>query len=130
MPLTDRQRTELAQLIERRWRALVAELREDAARNRDAPYAEHAGNAPDSGDQSVADLLADVGEAETTRDLEELRGLEAARERLKAGTYGMCSDCRADIGIERLRAFPAALRCMRCQERHDRTFAGARTSTL
>jgi RNA polymerase-binding transcription factor DksA len=130
MPLTGHQRAELAQLIEQRWRALVAELREDAARNRDAPYAEHAGNAPDSGDQSVADLLADLGEAETTRDLEELRGLEAARERLKGADCGVCSDCRADIGIERLKASPAALRCVRCQERHERTYAGAPSPSI
>jgi DnaK suppressor protein len=59
-----------------------------------------------------------------TRDLAELRDLEAARLRLAAGTYGTCADCGGDIGYERLRANPAAQRCIACQTRHEKTFAG------
>jgi len=125
MPLTARQQAELVKLIEQRRRALIDELRQDIPRSRDAPYAEHAGNTPDAGDQSVADLLADLGEADTMRDLDELRAVEAARERLQEGSYGTCADCRADIDFDRLRPFPAAMRCVRCQQRHEHTYAGA-----
>ena len=124
MALTDRQAQELRDLLETRRNALLGELREDAERARDQPYAEHAGTAPDTGDESVATLIADLEQADMTRDLDEYRALEAARERLKSGEYGICIDCGNDIGYERLKASPAALRCIQCQERHEKTFGG------
>ena len=124
MPLTDQQSQELRRLVETRRNALLTELREDAARTRDQPYAEHAGQAPDAGDESVATLIADLEQADVTRDLDEFRALEAARERIRDGGYGVCVDCGNDIGFERLKAFPAALRCVRCQERHEKTYGG------
>ena len=124
MPLTDKETQELRQIVEARRGTLLAELREDAARTRDQPYAEHAGIAPDAGDESVATLIADLEQADLTRDLDEFRALEAARDRLAEGGYGMCIDCGNDIGYERLKASPAALRCIQCQERHEKTFGG------
>ncbi|MBV9188935.1 MAG: TraR/DksA family transcriptional regulator, partial [Betaproteobacteria bacterium] len=83
MPLTQQQTKELGKMINERRNVLLTELREDAARAREQPYAEHAGTAPDSGDESVATLIADLEQADLTRDLDEFRGLEAARERIK-----------------------------------------------
>ena len=130
MPLTPQQTNELRELVEQRRAALLAELREDAARVREQPYAEHAGPAHDTGDESVATLLADLEQADMNRDLGEFRALEVARERLKSGAYGVCADCGSDVGYERLTAFPAALRCVRCQERHEKTHGGAPTPRL
>lgn len=130
MPLTEHQTEKLKKLIDERRNALLAELREDAARAREQPYAEHAGQAPDSGDESVASLIADLEQAELTRDLDEFRTLEAARERLKDGGYGICLDCGSDVGFERLKAFPGALRCVQCQERHEKTYGGAPQPSL
>jgi DnaK suppressor protein len=124
MALTDKQAQELRGMIEARRGALVAELREDAARTREQPYSEHAGPAPDSGDESVATLIADLEQADMTRDLDEFRALEAARDRLAQGAYGVCIDCGNDIGFERLKASPSAVRCIHCQERHEKTFGG------
>jgi RNA polymerase-binding transcription factor len=124
MALTDRQSQELRDLLETRRTALLAELREDAERAREQPYAEHAGTAPDTGDESVATLIADLEQADMTRDLDEYRALEAARARLKSGEYGICIDCGNDIGYDRLKASPSALRCIQCQERHEKTFGG------
>jgi DnaK suppressor protein len=124
MPLSEQQAKELSRMVEARRNALLAELREDAARARDQPYAEHAGPAPDSGDESVATLIADLEQADMTRDLEEFRALEAARDRIKDGGYGECIDCGNDVGYERLKAFPSALRCVQCQDRHERTYGG------
>ncbi|HEX4926585.1 MAG TPA: hypothetical protein VFV74_01150, partial [Burkholderiales bacterium] len=67
MPLTPKQTEELRGMVEKRRAQLVAELREDAARARDEPYAEHAGIAPDTGDESVATLIADLEQADLTR---------------------------------------------------------------
>jgi len=124
MPLTQQQTKELGKMINERRNVLLEEMREDAERTREQPYAEHAGSAPDSGDESVATLIADLEQADLTRDLDEFRGLEAARERLKGGGYGVCADCGSDIGYERLKAFPSALRCIQCQERHEKTYGG------
>ena len=124
MPLTENQTHELRGLIESRRTALLAELREDATRAREQPYAEHAGPAPDAGDESVATLIADLEHAEVTRDLTEFRSLESARERLQDGQYGICSDCGGDIGFARLKATPSAMRCIQCQERHEKTYGG------
>ena len=124
MALTQTQTKELQRRIDQRRQALLAELREDAARTREHPYAEHAGPAPDAGDESVATLIADLEQADVTRDLGEFRALEAARERIREGGYGICIDCGSDVGFERLKAFPAALRCVQCQERHEKTFGG------
>ena len=130
MALTDKQAQELRGMIEARRGALLAELREDAARTREQPYSEHAGPAPDSGDESVATLFADLEQADVTRDLGEFRALEAARDRLAQGGYGVCIDCGTDVGYERLKAFPAALRCIQCQERHEKTYGGTPKPSL
>jgi RNA polymerase-binding transcription factor DksA len=124
MALTSQQVHELRRRILERRRALAAELRGDADRARGEQYGELAGAAHDTGDESVADLLVDLDQAEMTRDLAELRDLEAARLRLAGGTYGTCVDCKGEIGYERLRANPAAMRCVRCQALHEKTYAG------
>lgn len=116
--------------IERRRLALVEELRGDAARAREESYGALAGPVTDTADQAVADLLSDLDNAELSRDLVELRALEAARGRLAQGNYGVCADCGDDIPFERLSAEPAALRCVACQRVHEKTFAGPREPKL
>lgn len=130
MALTSRQIEELKGLISRRRDQLVAELRRDARKTREESFGELAGATPDTGDESVAALLADVSQSELTRDLEELRVLEAARGRLADGGYGACVSCGSDIDFERLKAAPGAQRCLVCQARHEKTFAGAAGASL
>lgn len=122
MPLSRREIVQLASLIEERRRALAEEIRADVARMRAGPYAQAAGGTPDAGDESLADLLSDLGEAETSRDVQELRALDAAHRRLADGGYGVCIDCGGDVGFDRLRAEPAAARCIECQRRHEKTY--------
>ena len=71
---------------------------------------------------SGATLIADMEQADLTRDVTELRTLEAARQRFDRGEYGVCTDCGGDIAFERLRAFPQAVRCVDCQRRYEKTF--------
>jgi RNA polymerase-binding transcription factor DksA len=130
MALTAKQLQDLRKRIEDRSRALAAEVRKDAGREREEQYGELAGSTHDTGDESIADLLADLDHAELTRDLQELRDLEAARQRLAAGTYGQCIDCGGEIGVERLRANPAALRCVACQQQYEKTHAAPGTPSL
>lgn len=75
-------------------------------------------------------LLADLDQADRSRDLDELRGLEAAHGRIESGEFGVCVDCGRDIAFERLRATPTAIRCIDCQTRHEKTFATPGAPTL
>jgi RNA polymerase-binding transcription factor DksA len=43
-----------------------------------------------------------------------LEEVDAALERVDAGTYGMCERCGGAIGDARLEALPAARRCIGC----------------
>jgi DnaK suppressor protein len=44
----------------------------------------------------------------------QLEEIDAAQQRLHAGTYGVCEQCGAAIGDERLEARPTARLCIRC----------------
>ena len=76
--LTPEQSTRLQALIDERREALEREIHADAARSRDEPYTQLTGSVGDSGDTANADVIADIGNAELSRDLEELRALEVA----------------------------------------------------
>jgi DnaK suppressor protein len=130
MALSERDREALRAALEQRRNALVEEIRAQLARSDDEHYVDLAGRVADTGDASVADLLADVGAAMAERDVRELREVEAALGRMREGTYGECVDCGADIDLQRLRANPAAMRCIRCQTRYEKGFAHGSTPSL
>src|SRR5436190_15208143 len=80
----------------------------------------------DEADQAFAKTRAGVETELVDRHLRELGAIEAARERINAGTFGVCPDCGAAIAAARLRANPAALRCTECQSHHEKVFAEVR----
>ena len=80
----------------------------------------------DEADQAFAKTRAGVETELVDRHLRELGAIEAARERIGAGTFGLCPDCGGVIAPARLRANPAALRCTEGQSRHEKVFADAR----
>src|SRR5262249_60239587 len=102
--------------IDGRRAAVIEELRKDFGRARADALEEIAGPAPDPGDESVARVIAELDQAELSRDASELRQLDEARRRFDEGSYGVCVDCGGDIRYRRLRANPSALRCIRCPE--------------
>jgi len=130
MSLTAGQLDELKRALDARHAALEAEIREDAQRAREDTVPDLAGPAPDAGDASVADLIAGLDSSEFERDITEFREIEAALDRIAKGGYGICTDCGSDIAFERLRAQPAARRCISCQSAHERAFAGPGTPSL
>ena len=123
MPLTRKQLEEFEGLLRQRRRDLVTELLEDVARARDESFADVAGSVTDPGDEAIADLLSDLDNAEVARDMRTVRDLDAALARIADGSYGSCADCGEDIGLQRLRAYPTALRCIKCQEVHEKTYS-------
>ena len=58
----------------------------------------------------------------------ELRSIVEALQRMDAGHYGVCQDCGASIGIERLEAYPMARRCIDCKQAFEQEPGIARHS--
>ena len=62
------------------------------------------------------------------RYLREIAELDTARARAASGELGICIECGQPIDFRRLEAFPAALRCTRCQALHERAYGAAAIS--
>lgn len=109
--------------LQAEYKRLVSEVQDELMRSGEQHYIDLAGRVTDLGDQSVADVLADLDAAMIDRHVHELREIEAALARLAGGSYGVCAECGADIGFHRLKASPVAVRCIDCQARHEKQFA-------
>lgn len=120
----------LKSALRARLAALLEEVRQDLVTSDDDRAALLADRVRDVGDESLADLIVDLDLADTDRDLEELRDVEAALARMALGTYGMCVDCGGPIPFERLQAQVTAKRCESCQRYFERTFAQKGKPTL
>lgn len=117
--LSSEQLAYLKQLLDKREQELRADLHREV--NEKDEYLDVATEAPDPGDSSFANLSVDLGNAAVTRDLTELRAVEAARTRMESGVYGDCVNCETEIPYERLKVQPTAERCAPCQEMYEKT---------
>ena len=120
----------LDRALDSRARELREEIRELLLQSDDEHHRDLAGTVSDEGDESVANLLADLDAAFIDRHVRELRELESARRRLAAGAYGICVQCSQGIDFERLAAYPTATRCVTCEAQHEKTYAHEGTPTL
>ena len=77
----------------------------------------------DSGDESMANALADINVAIVDRQVQGVRDIEATFKRIKDGEFGVCIDCGATIPFNRLQAYPTAKRCIGCQEKREKQYA-------
>lgn len=119
--LSSLQLGQLKSALDARFGALSEELRRELSARHE--YLDVASDVPDPGDSAFASLEIDLGNAEATRDLMELRAIDLARKSMDDGSYGDCLDCGTDIPFERLQVQPAALRCAPCQDLYERTHA-------
>ena len=73
----------------------------------------------DEHDPEGSTLSAEWSRAEGQRAdaVRELAELDAALERVHAGSYGVCASCGSAIPDERLRLLPAATLCVACASR-------------
>lgn len=117
------------QRLRERREALREILRAELMATRRQEYLELAGQVHDLGDESVAELLLGVDLSTRQRELDEMRDVEAALERIKQGTFGICADCNEAIALERLEIFPTAKRCIRCQARREQRRRGGADPT-
>jgi RNA polymerase-binding protein DksA len=117
-----------------RLRDRAAQLRDEVQRTREKSVDETPANiaerARDSEDDSFAALIVDTNLTEMERDVEELRMIDSALQRINAGTYGDCVDCGQSIPVARLKVEPTAERCIQCQELFEKTHASGTTPSL
>jgi len=123
--LSDRQLAEFRTRLRDRHRALRDEIRAALLGADESQYADLAGQVHDLEEASVADLLEDLQLADIDRHVDEIRNVEAALQRIAEGTFGLCVDCGGEIGIDRLKAYPTAARCLEDQAAHEHGYAGA-----
>jgi RNA polymerase-binding transcription factor DksA len=110
----------LRRQLDDRFDELRARVRDELIAADAEHYADIAGRVHDPGEESVADLLYDVELAAIHQHVEEIRGIERALMLMARGIYGLCGECDAPIGFERLRAYPTAERCHDCQALHEK----------
>lgn len=104
--------------LARRLDVLRAELAGDRDKLRIDPNdTDEVSDRKDEADRTIA---AGVADAELERDLAEAAEVQAALERIVAGTFGRCLECDEPISRERLQVQPAALRCTACQSAAER----------
>ena len=123
--LTSSQLTRLAAMLDARYSLLLATIRNDLEKSDQHQNADVTERMPaDAGDQASDSSEVDLNLAIIDRHLHELADLEAAKLRIKEQGFGSCLDCGDEIGIERLLAYPTAMRCLVCQTKRERTYAG------
>jgi len=105
-------------------RARARHLRREIAEVSQRAGAEHralVGEAVhDTKDQSTLHELQENAAADIARDVNELKDVLVALDRLHSGEYGTCTDCGARITDTRLAAYSTAKRCLPCQQAHER----------
>mgnify|MGYP000644210469 CR=1 FL=1 len=128
--LTKAQAAGIGAALNARQQKLREEIRGALVASGTDEHQQLAGAVHDAGDEAVANLLHDVTLESVHRDVQELRAVEAALDRLAQGQLGTCTDCGGPVGARRLEALPTATRCIACEERHDKTHAHAAAPKL
>ena len=122
--LTQSQLDQLASKLNETYQALLREVRNELENSGNQHRIDLLNSEPgDSGDESMANALADFNLTILDRHIDAMRDIEAALQRIKNGEYGVCIDCGEDVAFARLQAYPTAKRCIICQERRERDYA-------
>jgi DnaK suppressor protein len=129
--LTHTQASRIESKLDKQYKALIEEVRDELDNSENQQYVELIDRSPaDRGDQATGDALADLNLAIIDRHIRKIRDIEATRKRIKDGSFGACVDCGGDIGFERLLAYATAKRCFTCQRQHEKTYAHDANPTL
>jgi DnaK suppressor protein len=84
----------------------------------------------DIGDLSQLDLDDDIDYTLLNMQIERLREVEDALDRLEEGIYGVCEDCGASINLERLKVLPFTTCCVKCQEKREELGQGSKLKQM
>jgi len=122
--LSPTQLDQLARKLKEDYQALVREVREELENSGNQHRIDLLNREPaDSGDESLANALADFNLALLDRHIDGMRDIEAALQRIRNGEYGVCIDCGDAVTFPRLMAYPTAKRCIVCQEQREKLYA-------
>lgn len=129
--LTPSQLDQLVKKLNEDYQALLREVREELENSGNQHRIDLLNSEPgDSGDESLANALADFNLTILDRHIDAMRDIEAALQRVRDGEYGVCIDCGEDVGFPRLMAYPTAKRCIVCQEQREKRYAQEGRPTL
>jgi DnaK suppressor protein len=112
----DRRRIDLQAILRR----LRDETYEGIARYRQDQSEEKETSPGDEMDVARASAAVDTHANLIDRAEGRLRLIDEALARVGNGTYGICADCGDEIGLERLKVLPFAVRCVDCEYRRSR----------
>ncbi|ODU43623.1 MAG: conjugal transfer protein TraR [Thiobacillus sp. SCN 63-374] len=122
--LSPTQLDQLARKLKEDYQALVREVRDELENSGNQHRIDLLNREPgDSGDESLANALADFNLALLDRHIDGMRDIEAALQRIRNGEYGVCVDCGDAVTFPRLMAYPTAKRCIVCQEQREKLYA-------
>lgn len=74
------------------------------------------GQVQDSGDEALSLTMESLQNSLQKTEIDELKLIDGALNRIERGEYGVCIDCGEPISERRLENFPYAARCIVCQE--------------
>lgn len=77
------------------------------------------GQVQDSGDEALSISMEHLQSSLQQTDMDEIRLIDGALERICRQEYGVCIDCANPIPEKRLENFPYAARCVACQEKFE-----------
>jgi RNA polymerase-binding transcription factor DksA len=120
MSLTRSQSNALKQLLDDRAVELEEKIRGTLPKPADETTLERTGLAQDEVDDATTSAEEHLNHTMHRHYVNEMRQIEIARERASSGLLDCCADCGEVIDYERLRAHPLAVRCLECQELHER----------
>jgi DnaK suppressor protein len=118
--LTPAQRSKLQAALRTRQRELRADVASHLRTQDDPRLVGLRNRMEETDDWAAADAMAAQDITLVSRELAELTGVEQALARIADGHYGECADCGKPIPYARLAAYPAASRCVACQEAAER----------
>jgi len=117
--------TNIRNALQTRREALLKQVAAAVEESGQTQFTEVLGRASgDSSDEALAVTLGDLSAARLDHEIRQLRELDAAMRRMDGEDFGLCQDCGAPIPVARLVANPSAVRCIACQEMHEKTYAG------
>jgi len=106
---------ELRQQLQDQRRDLISDIRAELMQADEERLHTLAGSVHDRGEEAVSALLVDVDTMIMQQHRVQLLEIEQALARIASGEYGICQECGEGIGYARLKAQPAAARCIVCQ---------------
>ncbi|MFH1312286.1 MAG: TraR/DksA C4-type zinc finger protein [Candidatus Eisenbacteria bacterium] len=90
----------------------IKKAREDSMKNDHTSF-------PEVGDLVSASVEKERAFEHGEAGVNALREINAALEKLKSGTYGICEMCTKAIGVKRLKVMPSARLCIKCKSKEE-----------